>query len=85
MSETRNEMQVVDERLLADEWETIATPEPEIVAHLFGLRAQATEKTKATKATEATEATGGTEEAEGAKRSLKSLPSLRSLEEGDNG
>jgi len=75
-------MQVVDERLLADEWETIATPEPEIIAHLFGLYEKATEKTKATKKTEETE---GTEETDVAKRSLKSLLSLRSLEGGSNG
>ena len=84
MSETRNEMQMVDERLLADEWETIATPEPEIVAHLFGLRAQATEKTKRT---EATKATSDKETAVSLKSfsSLKSLSSLRSLEGGSNG
>lgn len=75
-------MQVVDERLLADEWETIATPEPEIFAHLFGLYEKATEKTKATKKTEKTE---GTEETDVAKRSLKSLLSLRPLEGGSNG
>ena len=84
MSETRNEMQVVDERLLADEWETIATPEPEIVAHLFGLYGKATEKTKGT---EATKATSDKETAVSLKSfsSLKSLSSLRSLEGDSNG
>lgn len=72
MSETKNEMQLVGERL----------PEQEIVAHLFGLYEKATEKTKATKKTEETE---GTEETDVAKRSLKSLLSLRSLEGGSNG
>lgn len=37
MIETKNDMQLADERLLADEWQTAATPEPEIIAHLFGL------------------------------------------------
>lgn len=35
MIETKNDMQLADERLLADEWQTAATPEPEIIAHLF--------------------------------------------------
>ena len=68
MIKTRNDMQLVDERLLADEWQTTATPEPEIIAHLFGLYGKATEKTKRA------EVTGW---AEGAKRSLPSLESLR--------
>ena len=60
------------------------TPEPEIVAHLFGLYAEATEKTKRT---EATKATSDKETAVSLKSflSLKSLSSLRSLEGGSNG
>ena len=57
MIETKNDMQLVDERLLADEWQTTVTREPEIVAHLFGLYGKATEKTKAP------EVAGVTEEA----------------------
>ena len=55
------------------------TPEPEIVAHLFGLYA---EMTKATKRTEGTKETEATKEG---RRSLRSLPSLSSLEGGSNG
>ena len=76
------------------------TPEPEIVAHLFGLYADATKATKrteGTKETKVTEATKRTEETKGTKvaeatrktkvvsRSLRSLPSLSSLEGGSNG
>ena len=84
MIETKNDMQLVDERLLADEWQTTATPEPEISAHLFGLYGKATEKTKRT---EATKATSDKETAVSLKSfsSLKSLSSLRSLEGGSNG
>jgi len=46
MIETKNDMQLADERLLADEWQTTATPEPEIVAHLFGLYGKATDMGK---------------------------------------
>ena len=55
------------------------TPEPEIVAHLFGLYAEATKETERTEETKETEATK-----EG-RRSLRSLPSLSSLEGGSNG
>ena len=84
MIETKNDMQFVDERLLADEWQTAATPEPEIIAHLFGLYGKATEKTKRT---EATKVTSDKETAVSLKSfsSLKSLSSLRSLEGGSNG
>ena len=57
MIETKNDIQLAGERLLADEWQTTATPEPEIIAHLFGLYGKATEKT------EAPEVAGVTEEA----------------------
>lgn len=84
MIETKNDIQLVDERLLADEWQTTATPEPEIIAHLFGLYGKVTEKTKRT---EATKATSDKETAGSLKSfsSLKSLSSLRSLEGGSNG
>ena len=55
------------------------TPEPEIVAQLFGLYAKMTKATKRTEGTKETEATK-----EGI-RSLRSLPSLSSLEGGSNG
>ena len=55
------------------------TPEPEIVAHLFGLYAKMTKATKRTEGTKETEATK-----EG-RRSLRSLPALSSLEGGSNG
>ena len=58
------------------------TPEPEIVAHLFGLYAR---MTKATKRTEGTKETKVTEATMGGGRSLRSLPSLSSLEGGSNG
>jgi hypothetical protein len=51
------------------------TPEPEIVAHLFGLYAKATEVTKATSDKETVKSFS----------SLKSLRSLSSLEGGANG
>ena len=84
MIETKNDMQLVDERLLADEWQTTATREPENVAHLFGLYGKATEKTKRT---EATKATSDKETAVSLKpfSSLRSLPSLSPLEGGSNG
>ena len=84
MIETKNDMQLVGERLLADEWQTTATPEPEISAHLFVLYGKATEKTKRT---EATKATSDKETAVSLKSfsSLKSLSSLRSLEGDSNG
>ena len=84
MIETKNDIQLVDERLLADEWQTTATPEPENVAHLFGLYGETTEKTKRT---EATKATSDKETAVSLKSfsSLKSLSSPRSLEGGANG
>ncbi len=34
MIETINDMQLADERLLANAWQTTATPEPEIVAQV---------------------------------------------------
>lgn len=46
MIEAKNDIQLVDERFLADEWQTTATPEPEIIAHLFGLYGKATERDK---------------------------------------
>ena len=58
MIETKNDMQFVDERLLADEWQTAATPEPEIIAHLFGLYGKVTEKTKAPEVAGVTEEAG---------------------------
>ena len=58
MIETKNDMQFVDERLLADEWQTAATPEPEIIAHLFGLYGKVTEKTKAPEMAGVTEEAG---------------------------
>ena len=58
------------------------TPEPAIVAHLFGLYADAT---KATKRTEGTKETKVTEATKGGGQSLKSLPSLSSLEGGSYG
>lgn len=58
------------------------TPEPEIVAHLFGLYAK---MTKATKRTEGTKETKETEATKEGRRSLRSLPSLSSLEGGSNG
>ena len=58
------------------------TPEPEIVAHLFELYAEATEGTKRT---EGTKETKETEATKGGGQSLKSLPSLSSLEGGSNG
>ena len=72
MIETKNDMQLVGERLLADEWQTTATPEPEISAHLFGLYGKMMEETKRT---EATKATSDKETAV----LLMSLPSLESL------
>ena len=59
-----------------------ATPEPEIVAHLFKMYAR---MTKATKRTEGTKATKVTEATKEGIRSLKSLPSLSSLEGGSDG
>jgi len=84
MIETKNDMQLVGERILADEWQTTATPEPEIIAHLFGLYGK---MMKATKRTEATKATSDKETAVSLKSfsSLKSLSSPRSLEGGSNG
>lgn len=84
MIETKNDIQLVDERLLADEWQTTATSEPKISAHLFGLYGETTEKIKRT---EATKATSEKETAVSLKSfsSLKSLSSLRSLEGGSNG
>ena len=58
MIETKNDMQLVDERLLADEWQTTATHEPEIIAHLFGLYGETTEKTKAPEVAGVTEEAG---------------------------
>lgn len=58
MIETKNDMQLVGERLLADEWQTTATPEPEIIAHLFGLYGKVTEKTKAPEVAGVTEEAG---------------------------
>ena len=84
MIEAKNDMQLFCERILADEWQTTATPEPEIIVHLFGLYGKATEKTKRT---EATKATSDKETAVSLKSfsSLKSLSSLRSLEGDSNG
>ena len=84
MIETKNDMQLVDERLLADEWQTTATPEPGIIAHLFELYGKMMEETKRT---EATKATSDKETAVSLKSfsSLKSLSSLRSLEGDSNG
>ena len=78
MSETKNDMQLVAERLLAAEWLTTATREPEIIAHLFGLHGK---MIKETKRTEATKATSDKVTAV----SLKSFSSLSSLEGGSNG
>ena len=58
------------------------TPEPEIVAHLFGLYAEATKETERTEETKGTKETEATKEGS---QSLKSLPSLSSLEGGFNG
>lgn len=58
MIEAKNDMRLVGERILADEWQTTATPEPEIVAHLFGLYGKATEKTKAPEVAGVTEEAG---------------------------
>lgn len=84
MIETKNDMQLVGERLLADEWQTTATPDPEIVAHLFGLYGK---MMKETKRIEAPKATSDKETAVSLKSfsSFKSLLSLRSLEGGSNG
>ena len=58
------------------------TSEPEIVAHLFGLYAEATKETERTEETKGTKETEATKEGS---QSLKSLPSLSSLEGGSNG
>ncbi len=58
MIETKNDIQLAGERLLADEWQTTATPEPEIIAHLFGLYGKVTEKTKAPEVAGVTEEAG---------------------------
>jgi hypothetical protein len=58
MIEAKNDMQLVGEWLLTDEWQTTATREPKISAHLFGLCGKATEKTKATEVAGVTEEAG---------------------------
>ena len=61
------------------------TPEPEIVAHLFGLYAKATKATKRTEETKGTKVTEATRKTKAVRRSLRSLLSLSSLEGGSNG
>ena len=61
------------------------TPEPEIVAHLFGLYAEMIKETKRTEETKGTKVTEATRETKEVSRSLRSLSSLRSLEGGSNG
>ena len=61
------------------------TPEPEIVAHLFGLYAKMTKATKRTEETKGTKGTEATRKTREIGRSLRSLPSLSSLEGGPNG
>ncbi len=61
------------------------TPEPEIVAHLFGLYAKATNEAKRTEETKGTKVTEATRETREISQSLKSLQSLSSFEGGANG
>ena len=61
------------------------TPEPEIVARLFGLYAKATNEAKRTEETKGTKVTEATRETREISQSLKSLQSLSSFEGGANG